>query len=61
MKAHVALVTVPEVLDDVFGPLVGLCQEHLARVERVDFFAQPPQVVVGLGQVFPSVPSRSKR
>ena len=52
MKAHVAFVAVAEVLDDVLGPLVGLGQQHLARVKRVDFLAQPPQVLVSLGQVF---------
>ena len=52
MEAHVALVAVAEVLDHVLGPLVGLGQQHLARVKRVDLLAQPPQVLVGLGQVF---------
>ena len=51
VEAHVALVAVAEVLDDVGGPLVGLGQEHPAGVGGVDLLAQALQVLVGLGQV----------
>ena len=52
MEAHVAFVAVAEVLHDVFGPLVGLCQQYLPGVERIHFFAQPFQVLVGLREIF---------
>ena len=51
VEAHVALVAVAEVVDDVGRPLVGLGQQHPARVLGVDRLADPPQVLVGLGQV----------
>ena len=51
MEAHVALVAVAEVVDHVGGPLVGLGQQHPARVGGVDLLAQAPQELVGLGQV----------
>ncbi len=51
VEAHVALVAVAEVLDDVLGPLVGLGQQHLAGELVVDLLAEPAQVVVGLRQV----------
>ena len=51
MEAHVALVAVAEVVDDVGRPLVGLGQQHLARERGVDLLAQPLEVLVGLRQV----------
>ena len=51
VEAHVALVAVAEVVDDVGRPLVGLGQQHPARELGVDLLAQPAQVLVGLGQV----------
>jgi hypothetical protein len=51
VEAHVALVAVAEVLDDVLGPLVGLGEQHLAGERGVDLLAEPAQVLVGLGQV----------
>ena len=46
-----ALVAVAEVVHDVARPLVGLGQQHLARVGGVDLAPQPAEEVVGLGQV----------
>ena len=51
VEAHVAFVPVAEVLHHVLRPLVGLGQQHPPGVEGVDLLAQPPQVLVGLGQV----------
>ena len=50
-KAHVALVAVAEVVDDVGRPLVGLGEEHLAREGGVDLLAQALEVLVGLRKV----------
>ena len=51
VEAHVALVAVAEVVDDVGRPLVGLGQQHPAGELGVDLLAQRSQVLVGLGQV----------
>ena len=63
VEAHVALVAggeplagvgvalAAEVVDDVGGPLVGLRQQHPARVVVVDVAADRLEGVVGLGQV----------
>ena len=41
VEAHVALVAVAEVVDDVARPVVGLGQQDPARVVGVDLLAQP--------------------
>lgn len=55
VEGHVAFVAtglgVPEVLDDVGGPLVGLGEQHPARELVVDHLAAVLQEGVGLGQV----------
>ena len=55
VERHVALVAadrgVAEVLDHVRGPLVGLGQQHLVRVELVDLGPDPLQVLVRLLEV----------
>ena len=51
VEGHVALVAVAEVGDDVGRPLVGLGQQHPARVLVVDLLADPLQELMGLGQV----------
>jgi hypothetical protein len=51
VEGHVALVTIAEVRDHIGRPLVGLGQQHPARVLLVDFLADPLQELVGLGQV----------
>ena len=51
VEAHVALVAVAEVVDDVGRPLVGLGEQHAAGELGVDRLAHPLQVVVGLRQV----------
>ena len=51
VEAHVALVGIAEVVDDVGRPLVGLGQQHPTRELPVHDLAHPLQVVVGLGQV----------
>ena len=51
VEAHVALVAVAEVVDDVLGPLVGLGQQHPAREVVVDLLAHALQVLMGLGEV----------
>ena len=51
MEAHVALVAVAEVVDDVGRPLVGLGQQHPARVAGVDLLAEALEELVGLRQV----------
>ena len=43
VEAHVALVAVAEVVDEVGGPLVGLGQEHPVGMRGVYFFAELTQ------------------
>ena len=50
-KARVALVAVAEVGHAVLGPLVGLGQQHAARVAGVHVGPQLLEEAVGLGQV----------
>ncbi len=51
MERHVALVAVAKVGADVGGPLIGLRQEHLVRVARVELAAEALEHLVRLGQV----------
>ena len=51
VEAHVALVAVAEVLDDVGRPLVGLGQQHPPGIAGVDLLADPLEEGVGLGEV----------
>ncbi len=51
VKGHVALVALAEVGDRVLRPLVGLGEQHAARILRVHPAPQLPQEGVGLGQV----------
>ncbi|GAQ77536.1 hypothetical protein T45_09355 [Streptomyces turgidiscabies] len=56
VECHVAFVAaageVAEVVDDVFGPLVGFCEEDGVGVVVVDFFADVFEELVGGGEVF---------
>ncbi len=56
VEAHVTLVAVAEVVDEVRRPLVGLGQQHPVRMGRVDLLAQLAQQRVGLGQVLARAP-----
>jgi hypothetical protein len=51
VEAHVALVAVAEVVDDVGRPLVGLGEQHPAGELLVHHLAHAAQVLVGLGEV----------
>ena len=53
VEAHVALVTVAEVLHDVLGPLVGLGKEHATRESLIHMRPQFAQVLMRGGQVLP--------
>ena len=53
MEAHVTLVAVAEVVDEVGRPLVGLGEEDPVGVGGVDLLAQLAQQGMGLGQVLP--------
>jgi hypothetical protein len=51
VEGHVAFVALPEVLDHVLGPLVGLGQQHAVGVFVVDRRAHALEELVGLRQV----------
>ena len=51
VKRHVALVALPEIGHRVFGPLVGLGEQHAVGVIAVHVMAQLAQEPVRLGQV----------
>ena len=51
VEAHVAFVTIAEILLGVLGPLVGLRQQHASRRVAVQLGAYQLQYVVRLGQV----------
>ncbi len=51
VEAHVALVAVAEVVDDVGRPLVRFGQQHPPGEGGVDLLADPLQELVGLGEV----------
>ena len=40
-----------KILQHVLGPLVGLGQQHAVAIVLVQFSPQPPQDLVGLGEV----------
>ena len=52
-------VPVPEILDDVVGPLVRFREQHPVGVARVDLGPNALQEGVRLGRFSPFVPSRS--
>ena len=51
MEAHLALVAVAEVVDDVLRPLVRLGEQQPVGVARVDLGADALEVLVRLGEV----------
>jgi hypothetical protein len=51
VERHVAFVALAEIVLGVFRPLVRLGEQHPARIGPVELGADPPQHLVGLGEV----------
>ena len=51
VECHVAFVAIAEILAGILRPLVGLGEQHLARMSGIECRADLLQDVVGLGQV----------
>ena len=52
MERHVAFVARSEVLQHVFGPLIGLGEQHAVAIVHIKLAPQPLQDLMGFGQVF---------